>query len=57
MLNKNYKHKWIENFVVDDPMHLLRDKKNESYISYQLVRLFLFFKHLFYGKPKFKKDD
>ncbi len=55
MLNKNYKHKWIENFVVDDPMHLLRDKKNESYISYQLVRLFLFFKHLFYGKPKF--DD
>ena len=56
MLNKNYKHKWIENLIIDDPYHLLRDKKDQSYISYQLERLFLFFKHLFYGKPQFKDD-
>ena len=51
---KQYKHKWIENLIIDDPHHLLREKKEHNYISYQFERLTLFIKHLIYGKPKFK---
>ena len=53
---KNYKHKWIENLIVDDPHHLLREKDEQSYISYQFERLTLFIKHLINGKPKLPKE-
>ena len=49
---KNYKHKWIENLIIEDEYHLLREKKEQGYISYQFERLTLFFKHLINGKPQ-----
>ena len=29
---KQYKHKWIENLIIDDPHHLLREKKEQGNI-------------------------
>tara|TARA_R100001440_G_C2490940_1_gene115057 strand:+ start:686 stop:856 length:171 start_codon:yes stop_codon:yes gene_type:complete len=49
---KNYKHKWIETLIVEDQHHLLREKDEQNYISYQYERLFLFIKHLIKGKPE-----
>ena len=49
---KNYKHRWIENLIIEDEYHLLREKKEQGYISYQFERLTLFFKHLINGKPQ-----
>jgi len=49
---KNYKHKWIETLIVEDQHHLLREKDEQSYISYQYERLFLFIKHLIKGKKE-----
>jgi len=49
----NYKHKWIENLIVEDKHHILREKEEQGYFSYQLERLFLFLKHLIKGKPKY----
>ena len=53
---KNYKHKWIETLIVEDQHHLLREKDEQSYISYQCERLFLFIKHLIKGKPELPKE-
>ena len=52
--NQNKGH-WIENFVVDDPMHLLREKDKQGYISYQFERLTLLIKHIIYGSPTSKE--
>jgi hypothetical protein len=49
---KQYKNRWIEVLIVEDKHHILREKEEQSYFSYQFERLFLFFKHLIKGKPE-----
>ena len=40
------KRRQMEKLIISDEYHLLRFKKEQSYISYQLERLRLYIKHL-----------
>ena len=44
------RNKEIEDIIISDKLHILRD--NESYITYQLLRLKLYIQHLIKGEVK-----